>query len=279
MTKVTIVVENTAARPGLVVEHGLSVWLSHGETTVLYDTGAGRALLPNLAALGLDPGRIDAIVLSHGHYDHTGGLAGLIALRTASGLRTEVWCHRDLFGPHLKQTRDRLGDIGPPRGSVESYQALGGEFCFIDEPTTPWPGITLLAPVPRRTDFEGPAPGLVTTDSQGEVQPDPFLDDLTILVEADSGPVALTGCAHAGVINIVRAAEERLGRPLSILIGGTHLGPAPAAQRERALEELAAHESLELAVGHCTGQAVIRELVELMGERVTPIRGGMTLER
>jgi 7,8-dihydropterin-6-yl-methyl-4-(beta-D-ribofuranosyl)aminobenzene 5'-phosphate synthase len=277
MDKLIVVVENDPARPGLMAEHGLSLWIEHDDQVLLYDTGAGRALLPNLAALGLDPGRIDAIVLSHGHYDHVGGLAELTELRTASGLRTPVWCHPGVFAPHLKEALGRLGDIGPPKGTAEAYEALGAEFYFFETPVSPWPGVTLLAPVARRTDFETTWEGLVTRGPGGAILPDPFDEDLALVIESDQGIAALTGCAHAGIINVLLAAEEHLGRPLDTLAGGTHLGPASAEHRAKAFDALAAHQGLRLAAGHCTGHAVVAELTSLLGDRFTHLRAGMTL--
>lgn len=275
MSKLTVVVDNTVGMSRLAGEHGLSLWLEHAGVRVLYDTGAGTALMPNLERLGLDPAALDAVVLSHGHYDHTGGLAALLAAR---GGVTDLWCHPDVFAGHLHDQGDGSAyDIGPPLGRQEAYEKLGARFNFIRENTSPWPGITLLAAIARTTDFEGPAPGLVVRGPRGLV-PDPFHDDLALLVAGDGGPVVLTGCAHAGVINVLRAAEELSDEPIAALVGGTHLGPAPPAQQARALEELAARPALHLVSGHCTGPAMNAILARVLGERFLPLAAGMSLE-
>ena len=276
MTRLTVVVENTApTATRLLGEHGLSLWVEHQGRNILYDTGMGQALLPNLATLGLDPEELDAVVLSHGHYDHTGGLEPLLGARRRP---LEVWCHPGAFGRHLAQSLpgEPMREIGPPM-PLKGYEVMGARPHLVSEPTEPWPGITLLAGIPRRTSFEGPSPGLVIRQGD-EVLPDPFPDDLALLIDAPSGPVCLTGCAHAGVINVLLAAEERAGRPIALLLGGTHLGPAPEAQQEAALAELAQRPELRVVAGHCTGLDMAGRMAAALGPRFGYLRAGQVLD-
>jgi len=276
MSRLVVVVENTSLHPDLVVEHGLSLWVELDAGPILLDTGAGRALMENLQVLKLNPLDLKGVVLSHGHYDHTGGLAGLLEARRAAGLATPVWCHADVFAPHLAQRPGKLEYIGPPLKDRAAYEKLGAEFHFVQDRAEPWPGVTLLGPIPRRNDFEGPAPNLVI-QQDGDLAPDPLRDDLALVLEGDRGLCLLTGCAHSGVINLLTACRDQLGREPVLLAGGTHLGPAPAAQRERALEELARRENLTVAAGHCTGESVLREMARRLGRRLVELRGGLEL--
>ena len=117
MSRITVVVDNLVAQVSpLFGEYGLSVWIEHEGFNILYDTGIGRALLPNLESLGLDPNLLDALVLSHGHYDHTGGLEALLGMRQEP---LPVYCHLGVFAPHLADHLGQRREVGPaahPRG-------------------------------------------------------------------------------------------------------------------------------------------------------------------
>jgi 7,8-dihydropterin-6-yl-methyl-4-(beta-D-ribofuranosyl)aminobenzene 5'-phosphate synthase len=276
MSRLTVVAENSVGFTSrLLGEHGLSIWVEHQGANILYDTGMGQALLPNLRALELDPAALDGVVVSHGHYDHIGGLEGLLAAREEP---LAVWCHPQVFACHLArhQPGEPAREVGPPL-SRGAYEALGARFHFIQEPAKPWPGFTLLAPIPRRTGFEGPMPSLLTLQG-GELAPDPFTDDLALLIDAPGGPVCLTGCAHAGVVNVLLAAEEAAGAPVALLAGGTHLGPAPQEQQEAALAELAARPGLRVAAGHCTGLEMAGRLQAALGPRFSHLSAGRVLD-
>lgn len=269
MARLVCVVDNEAARGGLATEHGLALWLEHGGRRILYDTGAGGALLPNLAELGLSPAALDAVVLSHGHYDHMGGLAGLLAAR---GAPLEVHAHPGVFGPHFKAFRGGKVDIGAPHGQAE-LEELGARFVWARGQARPWPGVLLLNEIPRVTEFEPDMPDLLA-DGPG---PDPFPDDMALALEGRYGPAVLTGCAHAGAVNVLLAAEAALAEPPVWLIGGTHFGALPEARVRRAAHELVGRAQLKVAAGHCTGDAV-HLLARLLGGRFTHLAAGVDLE-
>jgi 7,8-dihydropterin-6-yl-methyl-4-(beta-D-ribofuranosyl)aminobenzene 5'-phosphate synthase len=275
MSRLIVVVNNQVAFGPLMGEHGLSIWLEHRGLNILYDTGAGRALMPNLESLQMDPNKLDAAVLSHGHFDHTGGLAQLLQARSEP---LTVYCHPAVFASHVHALDDGTTmEIGPPLGSQAAYEAIGARFQMVTEPVSPWPGVTLLAPIPRVTEFEGPAPGLFS-QRDGDLIPDPFDDDLAMLVEGDEGFSVVTGCAHAGAINVLLAAEDAAGGPVRLLVGGTHLGPAPARQQRHALGELKRRAHLYVAAGHCTGAEMEATLARELGERFIPLEASLAMQ-
>lgn len=275
MSRLIVVVDNRVAFGPLMGEHGLSLWLQHEGLNILYDTGAGRALMPNLKELKLDPATLDAVVLSHGHFDHTGGLSALLLARSQP---LPIYCHPAVFARHLHHLDDdTLMEIGPPLGPQTEYEDLGARFHMITEPVSPWPGITLLAPIPRVTEFEGPAPGLLS-EKDGKLVPDPFDEDLAMLVKGEEGYTVITGCAHSGAINLLLAAEEAAGEAVRLLVGGTHLGPAPERQQRLALAELKRRVHLHVAAGHCTGAAMEVRLAHELGERYIPLEASQVLK-
>lgn len=273
MSKAIVVVDNTPLDGRFAAEHGLCVWLEHSGLNLLLDTGMGGAVMPNLATLGLDPAKLDGIIISHGHYDHIGGLEQLLKAR--NGKEIDVWCHSNVFGSHLLEAPDGPTNIGAPLDPA-GYEALGARFHFLEREAKPWPGITLLAQIPRETGYEVPRPELLA-DVGGSIKPDPFPDDLAVLVDAPAGPAVITGCAHSGVINILRLATQRAGAAIVNLIGGTHLGPAEADQRDATAAELKRMSGLQVISGHCTKDAG-HMLAEALGERYTHMAAGMALE-
>ncbi len=274
MTHVTVVVDNNSSREGLQAEWGLALWLERDGHVVLLDTGMGPALLPNLAALGLPASRIEGVILSHGHHDHTGGLAAL--LQTIGG--RPVWCHPGVFETHWKRNSDgSLSDIGLPLGSRAAYEKLGAEFHLVTTPAEPWPGVHLIAPIPRLTAFEGLNPSLLTNVGPALV-PDPLWDDLLVVLETGEGLVAITGCAHAGVVNILLAVQDFLGAAPAWLMGGFHLDLVHEGQRRATLDHLGLLREIRVAAGHCTGPVSSRALAASLGVRFQTLAVGQTLE-
>jgi 7,8-dihydropterin-6-yl-methyl-4-(beta-D-ribofuranosyl)aminobenzene 5'-phosphate synthase len=245
---------------GLIAEHGFSALLTvrrgNVTTSILFDTGLSPdAMVTNAERLGVDLSAVQTVVLSHGHFDHAGGLAGLAGRRGVRSLpmvvHPLVWTRRRLAIPGA--------DIEPlPTLSKRALRDEGFEVIERREPSLLLDGSVLITgEVDRTTDFEHgmPPPHQRWTASGWEHDP-LVLDDQAVVVNVrDKGLVVLTGCAHAGAINIVRHALRLTGGSrLAALLGGLHLGgkffEASIAPTVRALTELAP----ELIVpGHCTG--------------------------
>ena len=274
MTSLTVVVDNQAGAPDLAAEWGLALWVEHQGQALLYDTGQGQALLPNLRTLGLDPARLAAVVISHGHFDHIGGLAALLGARREP---LDVWCHPGVFDAHLKQENERLKDIGAPLGGRALYEDRGARFRFVARPVQPWPGVSLLAPIPRLASHEGPGAGLTTL--LGSVpMPDPIGEDLALGLDTPAGLVVLTGCAHAGVVNTLSFARKVLGRPAAWLAGGLHLEGLEPHLLEPTMAHLEGLPGLRVAAGHCTGASAAQELSRRLAGRFQTLGAGLRLE-
>ena len=260
--KIYTLAENTVRRPHLLAEHGLSLLIESREGTLLFDTGEGRALLPNAAKMGPDLEQVERIVLSHGHYDHTGGLLPLLE---RIGPR-EVFAHPHLF--HLKYAvrGDSVRSIGLP-ASRESLEQAGARFCLHEEPVEILPGILASGPVPRETDFEEVSPLFQTSRGEEMVQ-DRMPDDQFLIAESGEGPVVLLGCAHAGLINSLSYARKLVGgRRFAGVIGGTHLIEADEVRLQYTLEAIREFDIGRIAPCHCTGFRAQVALWEAFGER------------
>ncbi len=256
--RLTTIAENTSTGKGLVGEWGLSILVEDGEHRFLLDTGASATTMTNVDTLGIDLAGIDAIVLSHGHYDHTGGLLPMLTRR---GSEVRIIAHPELFGPKYSMNRQtkRYRYAGIPY-SREALESAGARFELTASPTWLTPDIVASGEEPMSTDFETVADGLQLKTAGGYV-PDPVLDDQSLYIRTDLGLIVVLGCAHRGMINIIRHGQ-RLTKTdkVHMVVGGTHLGPASEAQVARSIEELRKIGVDWVGVSHCTGLAVASRL-------------------
>ncbi|NMH99282.1 MBL fold metallo-hydrolase [Pseudonocardia sp. K10HN5] len=248
-----------ATLPGLVAEHGFSALVTtrRGASThtVLFDTGVSPGgLAVNIERLGLDAGAIEAVVLSHGHFDHAGGFAGLARLRGRSGLPLTVhplvWSRRR-FAPADRPPWEL------PTLSRSALQAEGFEVIERRQPSLLLDGsILITGEVDRTTEFERGLP-MHEAWLDGRWEPDPLiLDDQSVVVHVRGrGLVVITGCGHAGAVNIARHALRLTGVDrLHALLGGFHLtGPAFEPIIEPTVAALAEMTPDLLVPAHCTG--------------------------
>jgi len=243
----------------LLAEHGFSVLVTVAkagrEHRFLFDAGTSPdGVIENMRRLGVDPGSIEAIVCSHGHFDHTTGLDGLI--RALGRVNMPVLIH-----PHFwRRRRIVLPGRDPLEIPTTSRRALGeAGFEVIEEqqPSFLFGGSVLVTgEVPRTTGYE---PGFPPQHAwlDGRWQADPLvLDDQALIINVTGkGLVVITGCGHAGVVNIARYAQRLTGgQPLYALLGGFHLGgPLFEPLIPRVLADLAAMNPGVLVPAHCTG--------------------------
>jgi 7,8-dihydropterin-6-yl-methyl-4-(beta-D-ribofuranosyl)aminobenzene 5'-phosphate synthase len=253
--KICIVVENTAEGAGLLAEHGLAYWIEWKDGRVLYDTGQGAVLAANAFRLDVPLHQADAVVLSHGHYDHTGGLADVLRLN-----HPNVFIHPAAMLPKFARNRDGTSrEIGIPPASERAIRERSRTVVETVGPTTVLNGLTVTGTVPRTTDFEDTG-GPFFLDAAC-TRPDPLVDDQAVFFESREGLVVLLGCAHSGVVNTLRYIRELTGgKPIYAVLGGMHLVQASPQRLERTIESLRAWHIPLLAPGHCTGMAATAAL-------------------
>jgi len=278
--RLTIVVENSASlsSDSLWAQHGLSIFLELGygpeKMKLLWDTGASpEVMLHNADALNIDLSMIDLICLSHGHYDHTGGLMGV--LQRLKG-RACILAHPDIFAPKLK-ARPTLDYIGPPftRGQAE---AAGAVMLECRGPAALAPGITTTGEIPRLEAFER-VEGFWTF-RDGQYCKDDIQDDQALAVSIpDRGLAVITGCAHSGIINTIRQAQKITGvDELYAVIGGFHLMGAEKERIDATAEALKGLDPAIIRPGHCAGQKAVCRLQKVLGERCQPLAVGDSIQ-
>jgi 7,8-dihydropterin-6-yl-methyl-4-(beta-D-ribofuranosyl)aminobenzene 5'-phosphate synthase len=246
--QITVLVENTAGGSGLLAEHGLSFLIELGSRKLLFDTGQGRVLKNNARQLGVALESIDSIVLSHGHWDHTGGLS--VVLDSADN--PKVYAHPEAFAP--KYACDLNGSVrsnGISDLNAEKVRSKAS-MIWIEAPTEIGEGLWLTGPVPRTNDYED-AGGPFFKDKQC-LEPDVFPDDQAAFLETKSGIVVILGCTHAGVINTLHFIQTLTrNSPIYAVIGGMHLVQASSERMEKTIKELKRLNIGQIMPCHCTG--------------------------
>ncbi|MDO8834335.1 MAG: MBL fold metallo-hydrolase [Vicinamibacterales bacterium] len=267
--QITILVDNAGAT-GLTAEHGFALWMIADGHRLLFDTGQGPALATNAPALGVDLDTCDTLVLSHGHYDHTGGLP--LAL---SGRRSPVVHAHPAVMSHRYAVRDGTARaIHMPPESVTALRSLKPGFLqWVTESVPLSPDIGLVASIPRETDFEDTG-GPFFLDAGGTV-PDPIKDDLAIWIRTAEGIVLCVGCCHAGLINTIRHVRRLTEMPLRAVIGGFHLVNADPRRLDGTVAGLRAAAPELIVPCHCTGDRAVAVLRDALGDIVQPGVAGM----
>jgi len=250
-TRLTILCENSVGIPlDVMGEHGFSCFIETNNGNYLFDTGQGLTIIPNSLALKKDLRSINAILLSHGHYDHTGGLPAVLKLKGT----VDVYGHKEIFARRIWSKNDVTRDIGIPyrRNYLE---ALGAKFKLGTRMVEVGAGIYLSGEIPRKSSFEQSDPNMtLITDSGNHIHPDPLRDDLSIVIKTDKGLIIVLGCAHAGMINIINYVTTQLGTDrIFTIIGGTHLGFASDQQFDETLKVIENYDIAHIGVSHCTG--------------------------
>jgi 7,8-dihydropterin-6-yl-methyl-4-(beta-D-ribofuranosyl)aminobenzene 5'-phosphate synthase len=261
--KITTLNENSATT-GVLAEWGLSMFIEVDGMKVIFDTGAGTAVSHNARLMGVDLGGVDAIVLSHGHHDHTGGLREVLRL---AGGEVPVIAHPDIWGR-------KYGSFGggPKRFNGipfvrEGLESLGASFRLSREPVRLSAGVMTTGEIPMVTDYEFVEEYLYVMEGDRTVQ-DPMADDMALVIDAEYGLVVILGCGHRGIVNTLRQAQKLTGKELIYAaIGGTHLVHASAERLEKTAADLLEMGVQYLGVSHCTGFKASAYLAEQFGER------------
>jgi 7,8-dihydropterin-6-yl-methyl-4-(beta-D-ribofuranosyl)aminobenzene 5'-phosphate synthase len=264
--RITILCENLVGRLGGIGEHGFSAFIETSQGSYLFDTGGGRSIVANSLAFNKDLRTARKIFLSHGHYDHTGGLPEVLKLKG----KVDVHVHPHVFLERIavlkesgKETKRFIG-MFYKKGYLEF---LGANFVSNADFVEVEKGMFLTGEVPRKTSFEKPDPRLFS-DINGKTEPDLFLDDQSLAIESEKGLILVLGCAHSGMINIIHHVIDKTGKQdFYAILGGTHLGFLAPEQLEESIKSLKEMHVERIGVSHCTGMMAACRLHQEFGDR------------
>lgn len=272
--RIDILTDNRTTRRGFLAEHGLSLLIEHEETTILMDCGQSDVFVRNAAAMGRSLAKVNAIVLSHGHYDHVGGLPHF---PKATGI-VPVHAHVDALRPKQamnpdQQTRREIGFPWDP-------DSLDTETFRWEKETDSreiYPGIHLLSNIQYAYPFEHYPVGFFVDTEAGNA-PDLMRDEQVLVIETKKCLAVFLGCSHPGVINCITAVQQAFpGRQITLLVGGMHLR---SVGRHRVTETIHRFQDMEIGMVvplHCTGIAAICAIKRGMTENCAVMCAGDSL--
>ena len=260
--RIVTLAENTAISPEMKCEHGLSLYIEIGDQKILFDAGQTGIFADNAQKLGVDLGKVNLAVLSHGHYDHGGGLRRFLELNDTA----PIYLSEHAFGDYYNGTEKYIG--------LDSALKHSGRLVPAQERMELAPGITLFSSNCFEPTYPVESFGLNRKES-GSFLPDDFRHEQYLLLEEQGRRVCISGCSHKGILNIVEWFHP------DVLIGGFHFVKLDPNAAGRSKLEAAAQKMLSYPTtyytGHCTGAEQYAFLKQRMGDHLGEISTGVEI--
>jgi len=282
---ITVIVDDYSGVTRLLSAHGLSmfieIYVNGNVESVLFDVGPNESVLSyNIKELGVNIGKVKAIVLSHNHYDHTSGLEYVIKSMRSSKTRPIIIAHPNIFKQslYIDEERQRL-DIGIPY-SRQYLEELGAKMLLVRSPLQISSNTYYLGEIKQYTniDVEKYKKGFYTILSTGEVVPDKLEDDTGIAVKVEGlGIIVISGCSHSGIANIAYQASKQLNDNVYAVIGGFHMIKYNRKDIEETIRVFKNLGVEEIYVGHCTGFNAEKILSDTYKESFTKLHSGLKI--
>lgn len=262
---VTLIEDGRGIREALAFEHGLSMWIEREGRAVLFDTGASGAFLTNARLLGIDVSRAEAVVVSHAHSDHSGGVR---ALYEPASMPPPLTTGPSFFDPRYAFENGGHHYIGPDFDAawlsahgVEHRVVGGGGLSATAELI---PGVHLLTGFKRTHPEEAAGPRFVVDRGRAggaeSFEIDDFREECCLAVETRRGLVVALGCAHPGAMNMLDQVKATFGGKIRAVLGGTHLMAADEPRVEATLEYLRSLGCERIGIAHCSGAAAAERI-------------------
>lgn len=272
--KISILTENTVYKRGFIGEHGLSLLIETKGRKFLFDTGQTRVFARNAEILKEELTRLDGIILSHGHYDHCGGLGNWLE-EEQKGVSCPIYVNERAF--EKKYTKNPKNNQMRYIGIDWSPELCGEQLKLIRESKQQIAeNVFLLSQIPYRVSFE-PAPGLFYQDEAGTIA-DSMADEQLMVIREEKGLLVFAGCAHPGIINCLSYVRESFsGEHIYGIFAGMHLKNCPRERLELTIQELKKINAEVVVPMHCTGILGIAAIKEQLGDNCVLAEAGKVI--
>ena len=276
--KVTVLTDNMPDPEGLfTTEHGLSLWIEFNGKKILYDAGQSDIYMQNAKKLSIDISEADFAVVSHGHYDHTGGLGSFLS----NNARAEIFLHNKAWENHLSLNTGVMRQIGMNNELRKKYS---GRFVEIEHDVMGLP-FSFIVNDGNRGGFQPSGNKNLFAETESGILEDDFSHEMIFVVDKGNSLAVFCGCSHQGAGNAVKNVNQKFpGRRISAFFGGFHISRPRENELSENMETLQffSDELLSLGVdkyytGHCTGSKGFDEMSLLMGNRLENFYAGKTV--
>lgn len=274
MLKVHILTNDIVSKRGLLAEHGLSIWIEKDDKAILFDLGQSSVFCHNAKAMGIDLELTDYIVISHGHYDHCGGLQYF----PYGDKAPEIYVHPDAFLKKFAANKNKsLREVGIPP-EIFKQNSMREKIIYTRQSMTIEKGIMIAGEIPASSNFEEISKSFYT-EKDGRIVQDMMLDEQMLIIE-DGGEIAVfLGCSHSGVINSLNYAQKLFpDKRIKLLVAGMHLENVTPMRLQMTIQRLLDIDIQMVAPLHCTGFGAMCEMKRTLGDRCLFYAAGDTIE-
>jgi 7,8-dihydropterin-6-yl-methyl-4-(beta-D-ribofuranosyl)aminobenzene 5'-phosphate synthase len=264
MLKVKILTDDRVRTRSLLAEHGLSLWIEKDDKKILFDTGQTSVFLHNAGKMGISPEKADHIVISHGHYDHCGGLQYLSFDDKAPLVHVHPNAFFKKFAAVNKEEPSR--EVGIPF-EISSQAWMDDRIVYNKQPEEIEKGILLSGEIPRKCSFEEP-PKDFLVEKNGCMEKDIIIDEQMLIIEDEEEIAVFLGCSHPGVINSVKYAQKLMPQKrIKLLVAGMHLENVTPTRLQNTIQSIMDMDIKRIIPMHCTGFGAMCEMKRFLGRR------------
>jgi len=276
--KITTLIENenSPGHSNLKTEAGLSLFVETNNLKILFDTGSSGAFADNATTLGVDLTKVDFVMISHAHFDHTGGLERFFQINKTA----KVYINEHVTGSYFYKLLFLKKNIGTKQELLSNY---ADRFVFVGNDLQITDNVKIVTNISQHHKIPSDSKHIFKKQNN-KLVPDDFLHEQMLLITEEDKLHVFTGCSHHGIVNMVESAEKMAeGRQMSI-IGGFHMyNPLTKGLSEKKEDvihvgELLNNKSVDkIATGHCTGKGAFSILKEVLGDKLTSINTGSSI--